>query len=206
MSVSRETIASLDRLGVSRETVSRLSAFVSLLGVWNQRINLVAYCDGETVWRRHVLDSLQLLPLLPFNIDRAADLGSGGGFPGLMVSIATGVHFSLIEADHRKAAFLREAARITGASVDVVATQIERSAIFKVPLITARALSPLPNLLALAYPFMGGCSTCLFLKGARAEQEIRSAAQAWTMKVERFTSLTDPAGVVLRISEVARAQ
>jgi 16S rRNA (guanine(527)-N(7))-methyltransferase RsmG len=190
---------------VPRETTERLTIYRDLLQLWNGRINLVSRGDLANVWHRHFLDSLQLCALMPPAVTRAIDLGSGAGFPGLVLAIATGVHFDLIEADHRKAAFLREAARATGAPATIHVTRIENAAVAPASLITARALAPLPNLLALAHPLMEIGAVALFPKGAGVDQELTGAAAAWNMRVERFPSQTDKAGVILRLSEVTSA-
>jgi 16S rRNA (guanine527-N7)-methyltransferase len=193
-----------DGLGetVSRETFERLYVYRDLLLRWNARINLVSAGSVETLWGRHFLDSLQLLPLLPPGTPRAIDLGSGAGFPGLVLSIASGVEFDLVESDQRKAAFLREVGRETGAQVRVHAVRIEAAEVAPAPLITARALAPLADLLRLTCPLLTPRGVALFPKGAKVEQELTDAAAAWNMRVERFPSQTDPAGVILRLSEV----
>lgn len=201
-SVSRETRSALD---VSRETQTRLEAFAALLLQWNARINLVSRADASEVWSRHIADSLQLLPLIPSGVSEATDLGSGGGFPGLILAIATGIRFTLVEADHRKAAFLREAARVTSAPAHIVVARIETADVPPAPLLTARALAPLPNLLHLAARFLAPGGTALFPKGANAEQELTAAMPTWNMTVERFASRTDPAGLILRLTDIARA-
>src|SRR5262249_30193274 len=104
---------------VSRETRGLLDRFAALLLRWNRTVNLISRADEPHIWARHIADSLQLLPLLNPMPDRGVDLGSGGGFPGLILAIASGMHFDLIEADRRKSAFLHEAARITRASVRI---------------------------------------------------------------------------------------
>jgi len=199
LSVSRETV-----LGVSRETVERLEAFAELLQRWNTRINLVSRSDALVLWERHIEDSLQLAPLILDGTERAIDLGSGGGFPGLILCIATGIPFDLIESDQRKAAFLREAARVTQAPAKIHACRIEAAAIQPARLVTARALAPLPKLLTLAAPFLGEGGICLFLKSEKADQEIAEASAAWTMQIEPHISQTDRSGVILRISGVKR--
>ncbi len=153
---------------------------------------------------RHIADSLQLVPLMPPALDRAIDLGSGAGFPGLILALATGVPFDLIEADQRKAAFLREAARITGAPVHVHAVRIEAADLPPAPLITARALAPLPKLLGLAAPLLAPGGQCLFLKGADVQTELTHAAAQWHMQVERIPSRTAPDACILRISDLSR--
>ncbi|MDR3536643.1 MAG: 16S rRNA (guanine(527)-N(7))-methyltransferase RsmG [Acetobacteraceae bacterium] len=184
----------------------KLQGFLELLVRWNRSVNLVSRADEPVLWERHILDSLQLVPLIPPDATRAIDLGSGAGFPGLVLAIETGLPFDLIESDQRKAAFLREAARITGASVQVHASRIESCHVMPAPLITARALAPLPKLLALAEPHLapGGC--CLFLKGANANIELTAATSEWHMRVESVPSRTAPDAVILRVSEIARVR
>ncbi len=187
---------------VSRETLDRLEAYRGLLLRWNARINLVSSKTEAEIEERHFADSLQLVPLIPVGITRAIDLGSGAGFPGLVLCIATGIAFDLIEADHRKAAFLREVARETNAPARVHACRVEAIGLEPASLVTARALAPLPALLGLAHPFLASGGVALFPKGAKVEHELTDAAAAWNMRVERFPSQTDPAGVILRLSEV----
>jgi len=178
--------------------------FVALLRRWNRRINLISRADEPDVWPRHVLDSLQLLPLIG-QAERAVDLGSGAGFPGLVLAVASGIPFDLVEADQRKAAFLREAARATQAPAEIHARRIEEADIRAAPLVTARALAPIPKLLALALPLLAPGGACLFPKGAGSDFELTVASAEWQMKVERFPSRTAPNSTILRISEIARA-
>jgi 16S rRNA (guanine527-N7)-methyltransferase len=135
---------------------------------------------------------------------RAIDLGSGAGFPGLILAIATGVPFDLIEADQRKAAFLREAARITSAPARVHATRVEAADIPPALLITARALAPLPKLLSLAAPLLAPAGTCLFLKGTSARSELTDAEREWHMQVDSISSRTAPGARILRITDLSR--
>ena len=111
--------------GVSRETQATLDRFASLLIRWNRTVNLVSRRDEPMLWQRHIANSLQLIPLMQPRPASAIDLGSGGGFPGMILALVTGIPFELVEADQRKAAFLCEAARITQAPVRVHATRIE---------------------------------------------------------------------------------
>lgn len=194
-----------DIAGVSRETRDRLTAYVELLLRWQRTINLISARDIDQVWTRHIADSLQLLPLIPPGTDRAIDLGSGAGLPGLVLAIATGLHFDLVEADQRKAAFLREAARITGAAATVHATRIEAAMIAPAPLVTARALAPLSVLLGWAARFLAPGGICLFPKGRGAEDELTGAAAQWQMQIQRTPSRTDPSATILRISEISPA-
>ncbi len=195
-----------DLPSVSRETRERLETFAAMLLRWNRTINLIARRDEPDLWPRHITDSLQLVPLIPRGARRGIDLGTGGGFPGLVLAIVTDIAFHLIEADSRKAAFLREAARATDAQVQVHAVRAEVAALEPAALITSRALASLPCLLALSAPILDPAGICLFLKGASVEAELTAAAARWNMHLERFPSQTAPGACILRISEIARVR
>lgn len=197
--------AELAALGVSRETSARLEAYVATLESWSQRLNLIGRHDLGAIWPRHVLDSLQLLPLIRPGLSHAIDLGSGAGFPGLILAIASGIRFHLVESDQRKAAFLREAARITGAPATIHPQRIETLQITPAPLITARALAPLNRLLPLAAPLLAEGGECLFLKGAQVEAELDEARQDWHMDVHRHPSRTSPDATILQIRGLRHA-
>jgi 16S rRNA (guanine527-N7)-methyltransferase len=195
---------------VSRETLARLEALVALLEAWSVRINLVGRDTLADPWRRHILDSAQLVPLVPNTARSLIDLGSGAGFPGLVLAIlglpggACGT-IELVEADSRKSVFLREAARVTGARVDVRHARIEALPAHPVDVVTARGLAPLDRLIALAEPFLADQSLCLFLKGAQAREELTLARKGWTMTADSIASRSDPRGVVLQLRQVVRA-
>lgn len=189
---------------VSRETRARLEAFVALLRRWNSTINLVARDDEDDIWPRHVCDCLQLLPLIPPGTTEAIDIGSGAGFPGLVLAIAGGWRFHLIEADHRKVAFLHEAQRATGAPVTVHSMRAEHAELAPAALVTARAVAPLRRLLALAHPLLAPDGVCLFHKGRRVVSELTDAGTKWHMRVERIPSRTGKDATILRISHVTR--
>ncbi len=190
---------------VSRETFERLTVFATLLARWNSRINLVAAGDLDQLWTRHIADSLQLMPDLTAGA-AFVDLGSGGGFPGLVLAVATGNPATLIESDVRKASFLREAARATGADATVLAHRIEQVELAPVRFVTARALAPLPQLLDWASRFLAPDGTCLFLKGRRVEVELTTALAEWHMTVFRRPSRTDSDGIVIKLSDITRAR
>ena len=190
---------------VSRETFERLNAYCTLVQKWNRSISLVSQGDHEIIWSRHVLDSLRLLPLIPNDATHAIDLGSGAGFPGLVLALASGIPFDLIESDHRKAAFLIEAQRVTGAPVHIHCARIEDLRLPLAPLITARALAPLTVLLAYAHRLLLPGGTALFPKGVRAAQEIAAAERHWRMHVNRFDDPQHPDSTILAISGLAHA-
>jgi 16S rRNA (guanine527-N7)-methyltransferase len=185
------------------ETTARLHRFADLLTRWSAALNLVAKRDVPLLWDRHIEDSLQLLPLIPPGVPRAIDLGTGGGFPGLVLAIATGIPFDLVESDLRKAAFLRTAVQETAAPATVHATRIEDARLAPALLVTARALAPLPRLLPLAAPLLAPDGILLLLKGAAAEEELAGAAD-WAMDVQRTPSRTHPDGTILRIANLRR--
>ncbi|HEY7666372.1 MAG TPA: 16S rRNA (guanine(527)-N(7))-methyltransferase RsmG [Xanthobacteraceae bacterium] len=196
---------------VSRETAARLDRFVELLLTWQGRINLVAPSTVSHLWTRHVADSLQLLALAP-RARHWIDLGAGAGFPGLMIAIALadepGAAVDLVESNTKKAAFLREAQRLTGAPARVHLQRIEDfAASFKghAGVVTARAVAPLKSLLYQSFPLLGKSgATGLFPKGQRAELELEDAAalmKSANMTATLVPSRTDPAGriVVIRV-------
>lgn len=190
---------------VSRETLARLEAYAQLLTRWSARVNLIGRDTIPDLWRRHMLDSAQLRRLVPDDAQSLIDLGSGAGFPGLVLAILDGVSgVELVEADSRKAAFLREAARVTGTSVTIRPCRIAAVPAHRVDVVTARALAPLDRLLDLARPFLGTGTVCLFPKGKRAVEELTLARKGWTMSVALHHSIADPRGVVLRLHQVVR--
>jgi 16S rRNA (guanine527-N7)-methyltransferase len=194
---------------VSRETLGRLRRYAETLGKWQRSINLVAAESLSDLWRRHMLDSGQLLQHVPAGAESLADMGSGAGFPGLVLAILGFPHVHLIEADTRKCVFLAEAVRAVGLTpgknLTIHRARLEDLADLKVDVVTARACAPLAQLLAYAKPFLKPESVCIFLKGARTEEELTEAAKTWRMGVERIPSLSDPSGTILRMRQVARA-
>jgi 16S rRNA (guanine527-N7)-methyltransferase len=202
--LSREALG--EQLGVSRETLERLSVHLDLLRRWQRAINLVGAATLADPWRRHFLDSAQLVKHLPDAAANLADLGSGAGFPGMVLALlgVPGVH--LIEADRRKAQFLREVARATGAPVIIQAERVERMQGWPADVITARALAPLPRLLDLAQGFVAADTVCLFLKGRSAERELTEARRSWHMMAAMFPSLSEPNGIVVQLRGIRRAR
>lgn len=189
---------------VSRETEDRLVAIVALLEKWQRTINLVAPATLPTIWTRHVADSLQLVPLAGEGVRRWVDLGSGGGFPGLVVAAVLaerdGVDVTLVESDTRKAAFLREAARIAELPATVLPARIEQIApqiAAGVEVVSARALAPLPRLLELAHPFLAQGARGLFLKGQDVDNELTESAKSWRIDARITESLTDKSGRIV---------
>jgi 16S rRNA (guanine527-N7)-methyltransferase len=274
-----EFVSELKALGinVSRETLQRLETYAGLLVKWQAKINLVGPATLPDLWRRHFLDSAQLLPLLggpifphddslpplnaplsplrgkvgkegdaaPSESDQASgegralrrgpplstsaklaplakppypspargagekvlvDLGSGAGFPGLVLAIMTDWTVHLLDSDQRKCAFLRQVALDCGVldRVTIRAKRIEQVTGIAADVVTARACAPLGELFALAEPFIGEKGTGLFLKGAQAEEELTQAQRHWTMRLDRRESISDPAGKILIVSHLKR--
>ena len=168
-------------LAVSRETMARLDVFVGLLLRWRTTIRLVGTATPDEIWKRHIADALQLRSHIPKDLVSAADIGSGAGFPGLVLAIATGIRFALIEQDHRKAAFLVEACRLTEAAADVVVEDVRQTRLPRQPLVTARAFAPLPGLLACVSPILAADGVALLLKGRGLAEELRHATRRHTL-------------------------
>ncbi len=184
---------------------ARLRLFAGLVEKWSAKINLVSKADALHIWTRHVQDSLRLLPHIPAGIGRATDLGSGAGFPGMVLCIASGIPFDLIESDQRKAAFLMEAARQTGAPAKIHNMRIETAKLAPAGLITARALAPLDKLLALATPLLAPGGICLFPKGRGVADELTAARALWHMGVERICAPDWGESCILKVSQISHA-
>jgi 16S rRNA (guanine527-N7)-methyltransferase len=208
---------------VSRETGARLETYAALLRQWQKAVNLVAMSTLDAVWQRHFADSAQLLALAP-KARSWVDLGSGAGFPGLVIAIllaeragamppqdapedpadGAGPRVSLIESDGRKGAFLRAVARELGVAVDILSTRIEsgptQSRVEAPDVVTARALAPLDKLLTLAAPFWSLRTIGLFLKGREAANEVEAALKAWTFECELIPSSTEAGAHIVRVS------
>lgn len=197
-------VRDMARLGidVSRETTDRLQVLVDTLGRWQKSINLVGRATLDDVWTRHVLDSAQLLPLIPGEAETLVDLGSGGGFPGLVIAaLAPRLHVTLVEADARKAAFLGEASRRMGLerTPTIRIGRIESVEPTTSDVITARALAPLGQLLAWADRHRGNTTICLFHKGKGWQAELTEAMKNWDIPLQPSNSITHIDAVILRI-------
>jgi 16S rRNA (guanine527-N7)-methyltransferase len=190
--------------GVSRETLARLKAYADMLSDWNSLHNLVARSTLPDLWRRHFWDSAQLAPLIPAKARTIADLGSGAGFPGLVLAaLRPDLAVTLYEATAKKCAFLRAAAERMGLRVGVENTRIEDLPPKVHDVVTARALAPLPLLLAYAYPLTGPNSLSLFLKGQNLGSELTEAHKSWKMQTSQVASKTDPSGAILVVRKLA---
>ena len=194
------------KTGVSRETLAKLEMYAECLNRWQQHMNLVGKGTINDLWHRHFFDSAQIQRLCPSDCLRLVDLGSGAGFPGLVLSIMGQSNVELVESNGRKCSFLSEVVRATGATARITNVRLES---VREPdladVVTSRAVAPLSRLLGYCSNWLKRDGVALLHKGASVEQELTQATKDWTMHVERHKSETDPRGVVLEIRELARA-
>ncbi|HUX78996.1 MAG TPA: 16S rRNA (guanine(527)-N(7))-methyltransferase RsmG [Alphaproteobacteria bacterium] len=196
-------------MNVSRETMERLKIYQRLLEEWQQKVNLISSSTLPCLWDRHFKDSLQLLSYLPQEEASLIDLGSGAGFPGLVLAVArpTSLNVTLVESDLKKCLFLENVSRETFSPVTILRERIESlPREVKGDVITARGLSPLPRLLGYVAPLMKENTICLFLKGKDVETEIIEAKKKWRFDLEIFPSLTDSTGSIVKVKHLARIQ
>ena len=191
-------------LSVSRETQERLVGYVGLLRKWNPAINLVSARSLDDVWQRHILDSAQLVALLPAGRPTVVDLGSGGGLPALVLGCFGGAEIHMVESDRRKAVFLSQVVQALDLDATVHAVRIDASPPIDADVITARALAPVGKLLDFAVGFMAKKPQCLFLKSLDVASELTAATKHWRFDAETIPSRSDSRGVVLRICNVER--
>ncbi|MEM8579252.1 MAG: 16S rRNA (guanine(527)-N(7))-methyltransferase RsmG [Pseudomonadota bacterium] len=193
---------------VSRETLERLEAYVVLVAKWNKTINLVAKSQVDEIWERHIWDSAQIWPLTQ-GVDRHVDLGSGGGFPGIVLASMSVGHgqstkFTLIESDMRKSVFLRTVARELSLPVMVADRRFEMMPPQNAGRLTARAVAPLTNLLDAATRHLAPDGLAVLPKGANWRAEVEEARQTWSFDLETHPSLTSPDAAVLVVKEIQR--
>lgn len=187
---------------VSHETLSKLDRYVDLLEEWNAKFNLIADSTLPHIWRRHFLDCAQLIKFFPQNAKTVADLGSGAGLPGIILSILGAPEVHLIESTGKKADFLNVVVKELSLSAIVRKVRVESLFNIRFDIITARALKPLPQLLKLSKPLIKKESLCLFLKGQNVHAEFAEAKRLWKFDAEIFPSLSDASGRVLKISNL----
>jgi 16S rRNA (guanine527-N7)-methyltransferase len=190
---------------VSRETIFRISEYLRVLGDWRERINLIGPGEGRHLWRRHVLDSLQLLKNISASDNSLADLGSGAGFPGLVLACVLaerpGATVALIEKSVRKSQFLEAAIREVGLPARVLNQRLEvEGEAERFDLVTARALAPLPRLLGYAHDWLKPSGKALLMKGRDAAAEVAEARETWDFDLSLTPSLTSPEGQILSVS------
>jgi len=186
-------------LNVSRETIEKFQAYLTLLEKWQRRINLVSNSTLTEAWQRHILDSGQLAAHYPPQTKHILDVGSGAGFPGLVLAIMGGVTVDLVESDQRKAVFLSTVIRELGLPAKVHNQRIETMPNLRPDVITARALASVPKLLNLIEIQLHPECACLFLKGASVEDELTNLQSYSTMVATTYPSLSGSTGVVLEL-------
>ena len=189
---------------VSHETMDRLDSFAAHLEQWNQHINLVSRHSIGDMWKRHILDSAQLIKLLPQGARNLLDIGTGAGFPGLVLAILAaeyypGLQVILMESHSRKVEFLKSTCRIIGIIPKIIHGRAELHPSVNADIITARAVAPLYELLALTYRHVTQNGLCLFLKGREIEEEINHARLQWKFSYSLVASITSDSGSILRL-------
>lgn len=199
----------LGELDVSRETIRRLKDFGELLKKWTPKINLISKSTVDDLWTRHIMDSAQIYDLAPHPIDVWADLGSGGGFPGLVIAViaketASPGKMILVESDQRKCTFLRTVIRELDLDAEVVSQRIEETAPLAANVISARALADLPALMDFSHPHLAADGTMIFLKGESWKSELQSAQSKWQFTHEIVKSETSENSVIICARGVAR--
>ena len=200
------SLGSLAAFNVSRESLERLEVLVKLLLDWQKHINLIAPSTIPDIWNRHIVDSLQLLPLLPPGTQAIADLGSGAGFPALVLAGTQPGLVHMYETNAKKAAFLSEALRQMKCAGVVRRERLPtKAALPLVQVVTARAFAALPLLLNLAGPFINRGAVGLFHKGQDVDTELNEAAKTWKISYEKHPSVTDSQSVILAVKEISHA-
>ena len=191
---------------VSRETLSKIHAYLAVLDEWQERINLIGPDEGRHLWRRHILDSLQLLEQIGPGDKLVADLGSGAGFPGLALACAlverAGASVTLVEKSPRKSEFLEAAIRSLGLPARVLTQRLEEAPEHRFDVITARALAPLPKLLGYAHGWLKPSGKALLMKGRDAVTELTLARESWIFDLSSRPSLSSPEGQILTVSAI----
>lgn len=197
----------INQLNLPKQIIERLDTYVKILEEEQLKMNLVGASTIPVVWIRHVLDSAQLFPLLSASDKIILDFGSGAGFPALVLAAmdADKKHtFHLIESDGKKCAFLNKIIEACGLQAEVHNERIEQMEPFSADVITARALAPLDLLLKYARPFFKSETRCLFMKGMKADEELKSALKKFRFQVQKINSITSDEGKILLLSEVAK--
>ena len=185
---------------VSRETMDRLAAYVALVEKWQKRVNLVSASTLPDIWARHIWDSAQLAPLVPPATSRILDVGSGAGFPGLVLAALCDAECHLVESDQKKAIFLQTVVRECGIPATIHTARIEELPSLQADIVTARALAPMDRLLDLLADQLVPGTRCLFLKGAQAKQELAALGPRPDLSLELTPSLTNPDAFVVDLT------
>lgn len=192
--------------GVSRETLNNFRHYELCIRSWQERFNLVGQKSLESLWHRHFYDSAQLIGLWPSTPSSVVDLGTGAGFPGMVLSIMGQPNVELVESSTKKCLFLSEVAKATNVNVKITNDRLESSSNeVLADVVTARALAPLTKLLGYVHLWLRPGGTAFLHKGRSIEQELTQAYKDWTMRLHKHPSRTDPTGVVLEIKDLAPA-
>jgi len=207
----RTALSSVTSSDVSRETMEKLGVFVDLLARWNSKINLVGPSTLQDVWDRHIVDSAQLLATItPGPSANWIDVGSGAGLPGLVISIllqdADPIDMYLVEADGRKAAFLRTVRRELDLNLGIHNERVETLSVPAVDILSARAFAPLERTLSLCEHIICPNTVCIMPKGRRFESEIMAARTTWDFTVTATQSITQEGAAILRLEGITRAK
>lgn len=202
-------VKQVEKIDVSRETFTELEVFQDLVLEWNNKFNLISKSSAEDIWNRHILDSLQLFNFIDDKVKNIYDFGSGAGFPGMVLAIASKKSFpslkvSLIESIRKKTIFLNEVKNRLNLDIDIYNERIENLKLPKADIITSRAMASLEKLLNYAYPFCKKETTLLFLKGKTWKEEIENSLNVWSFEWEAFDSITDNDGKILSIKNIRR--
>jgi 16S rRNA (guanine527-N7)-methyltransferase len=213
LDLSEDRDRALSLIPVSRETLERLDRFVDLLLLWQQKTNLISPSTIPKLWTRHVADSLQLFDLVPNDVRTWTDFGSGGGFPAIPIACALaerpGAQVHLVESNGKKAAFLREAIRVTGVPAQVHQERVEnygeRSG-DNIEVVSARALAPLKTLCDQAFPLIARGAIGLFPKGQDVDAELTEAAKYWSIEADKVPSKTSPEGCIVVVRSLRPLQ
>jgi len=191
------------QLNVSRETLDIFSVYGETLAKWQSKINLISGKTIDNVWRRHFLDCAQLHNLLPRETKSILDVGSGAGFPGLVLAVMGAKNVTLVEADLKKCQFLSEVVRRTGKHANIVNCRIEEFDGGYFDVITARALAPMDKLLSYIIPHFGPATKGMFLKGEQVERELTKAKKQWKLKYKTIPSITSDGGSIIIVEKIS---
>ena len=191
-------------IAVSHETYEKFCAFHKLLLKWQKRINLISSRAINEIWVRHIVDSAQLINYINDRHCAILDIGSGAGFPGLILSILGINNITLVESDNKKSIFLKEAIRLLNLSAQVINDRVENLKEKKYDIVTSRAVADLNKLIALSYPHLSESGYCLFPKGKNYIMELDEAKNLWDVSCETHPSITDSQGIILKIFSISK--
>ena len=191
------------QLNVSRETLDIFSVYAETLAKWQSKINLISRKTIDNVWRRHFLDCAQLYNLLPSGTKNILDIGSGAGFPGLVLAVMGVKNVTLVEADSKKCLFLSEVVRRTGRHANIVNCRIEEFDGGHFDVITARALAPMDKLLSYINPHFGPRTKGIFLKGEHVDRELTKVKKQWKLEYKTIPSITSDGGSVIIVEKIS---